>query len=299
MENPSEKVGRNYTGLVAVGPVPTSTYPRWGNWVQAPLDGLPPVKEYRCNRTREPITVDGRLDEKAWQKAAWSEPFGMIATGEGVELQTRIALLWDERCLYAAYRVEDPDVRGTMTGFHDHVYINDEDVEIFVEGDGFYYELGVNPINTVYEIKWTWVQPLIEHREYALLEQLFCTPNYLYFLAREGERMGRHGDLDWQLPGLEHAVHVDGTLNRPEVRDEGWTVEFALPWEGLRPLLGGRQVPPKPGDSLRITAYRAHHARKERDRHHTSTGWAWSIMGNDNIHVPERWNRVRLVDENV
>ena len=125
-----------------------------------------------------------------------------------------------------------------MTGFHDHVYINDEDVEIFVQGDGYYYELGVNPINTVYEIKWTWVQPLVERRDYAELDRLLRTPNFLYFLARDGEPIGRHGDLDWELPGLEHAVHIDGTLNRPEVRDRGWTVEFALPWAGLAPLMG-------------------------------------------------------------
>jgi hypothetical protein len=286
----------NYDGLVAVGPVPTSRHHRWGKWVQAPLAGLPPVEEYRCCRTRERMTIDGRLDEAAWQSARWSGPFAGIATGAKADLDTRIALLWDDRCLYAAYRVEDPDIRGTMTGFHDHVYINDEDVEIFVQGDGYYYELGVNPINTVYEIRWTWVQPLVEHRDYAELDRLLRTPNFLYFLARDGEPIGRHGDLDWELPGLEHAVHIDGTLNRPEVRDRGWTVEFALPWAGLAPLMGGRSLPPKPGDELRMTAYRAHHTRRELRRENSSTGWTWSIMGNDNIHIPERWNRVVFVD---
>lgn len=297
-EEPGEATS-NYEGLAAVGPVPTSTFPRWGKWVQASLDGLPPVKEYRCLRTPERLLVDGRVDEKAWLRAPWSEPFGGIAGGEHVDLDTRIALLWDERCLYAACRIEDPDVRGTMTGFHDHVYINDEDVEIFVQGDGYYYELGVNPINNVYEIKWTWVQPLVEGKDFAEMDRLLRTPNFLYFLAREGEPIGRHGDLDWQLPGLEHAVQIDGTLNRPELRDRGWTVELALPWEGLAPLMGGRPMPPRPGDELRITAYRAHHTRREWNRQNSSTGWTWSIMGNDNIHIPERWNRVRFVDEIV
>jgi hypothetical protein len=297
MDDALKRLDGGYSGLVAVGHVPSSTFPRWGKWVQAPLDRLPPVKEYKCLRAREPITIDGRLDEKAWQRAPWSDPFGVLATGEGVELETRVALLWDDQCLYAAYRVEDPDIRGTMTGFHDHVYMNDEDVELFVEGDGFYYELGVNPINTEYEIKWTWVQPLVERREYAALEELFKTPNYLYFLARDGERMGRHGDLDWQLTGLRHVVHIDGTLNCPEVRDRGWTVELAIPWAGLAPLMGARSLPPRQGDSLRITAYRAHHDRAAKDPLHDATGWAWSVTGNDNIHVPERWNTVVFLDE--
>jgi len=243
------------------------------------------------------MTIDGRLDEKVWQRAPWSEPFGATETGENVELETRICLLWDDRFLYAAFRVEDHDIRGTMSGFHDHVYINDEDVEVFIEGNGHYYELGVNAINTIYEINWTWVQPLVERQDFACLEQLFATPNYLYFLARDGERIGRHGDLDWQLPGLEHAVHIDGTLNRPEVRDEGWTVELAIPWAGLASLMGGRVLPPKRGDSLRFTAYRAHHSRAESNREPGTAGWSWSITGNDNIHVPERWNTVVFSDE--
>jgi hypothetical protein len=55
-------------------------------------------------------------------------------------------------------------------------------------------------------------------------------------------------------------------------------------------------MPPQAGDSLRVTAYRAHHLRSAAGSGTSSTGWSWSIMGNDNIHVPERWNRLLLVD---
>jgi hypothetical protein len=253
--------------------------------------------EHPCYRTDEEIVVDGTLDEPAWQCVPWTDCFGTIATGYAVELETRAAFLWDDRCLYAAFKIQDPDIRGTMTGFHDHVYICDEDVELFIEGEGQYYELGVNPINNVYEIRWSWVEPLVERRDFAALDKLLSTPNYLYFLAREGERIGRHGDLDWELPGLEHAVHIYGTLNRPEIRDECWTVEFAIPWEGLSGIMDGRTLPPKPGESLRVMAYRAHHASKAKDRRNSSTGWSWGVMGNDNIHIPERWNRLTFLAE--
>jgi hypothetical protein len=292
-----ERTAANYGALVAVGEVPTSTFPRWGHWIDAPAAGLPPVLDYACRRTREPMTIDGRLDEGAWAKALWSEPFGAIADGARVALETRVALLWDERCLYAGFKVEDHDVRASMTGFHDHVYIEDEDVELFIEGEGAYFEMGANPINTIYEIRWTWIQALVERRDWQELDRLFRTPNFLYFLAREGEEIGRHGDLDWELPGLEHAVQVDGTLNRPALEDRGWTAEFALPWEGLGPILGqGRRLPPRAGDGFRMTAYRAHHGEGAA-RRHSSVGWSWSVMGNDNIHVPERWNRILLVED--
>ena len=61
--------------------------------------------------------------------------------------------------------------------------------------------------------------------------------------------------------------------------------------------MGGKPVPPRPGDSLRITAYRAHHDRAGRDPRHAAAGWSWSVTGNDNIHVPERWNRIVFIDE--
>lgn len=91
--------------------------------------------------------------------------------------------------------------------------------------------------------------------------------------------------------GCQHAVFLNGSINRPEVKDKGWTVELALPWAGLEEIAGGRTVSPKAGDVFRMTAYRCHHDRINR----TAKGWTWSVMGNDNIHIPERWNNVVFV----
>ena len=113
-----------------------------------------------------------------------------------------------------------------------------------------------------------------------------------------GGPIGRFGDLDWQLPGLKHAVHINGTINCPEVRDREWSVEFALPWQGLKSIAGGKSLPPKEGDMLRITAYRAHHYRRKDGEYHYK-GWTWSIMGNDNIHIPERWTRVTFSNKKL
>jgi len=135
--------------------------------------------------------------------------------------------------------VEDPDIRATMTGFNDHVYFKDEDVELFFEGNGYYYELGLNALNTSYQIRWTWVEPLVREQRFSELEELFKAPDVLYYVARDGQKIGRHADLNYQLPGCKHAVFIDGTINCPDVKDRGWTVEVALPWEGLRQIAGG------------------------------------------------------------
>jgi len=277
----------------ARGPKPDGRHPRWVIKQQPELEKLPPIKEYTCKKTDGPIHVDGTISKKIWKESLWSDPFTHMVTDNKVPFDTRIALRWDNDYLYAAYEVEDPDVRAEMTGFHDHVYKLDEDVEFFIHGENGYFEIGTNALNNIYEIKWTWIKDVIEKNDHARIEELFMAPNFLYYPARPGEKYGRHGDLDWQLPGLKHAVRIQGAINCPEVKDEGWTVEFALPWKGLKPILGERFSPPKPGDECKITAFRCHQWKeKEKANQTEEEGWTWSLMGAVNIHVPKRWNRV-------
>jgi hypothetical protein len=264
------------------------------NLPQASLEGLPLVHDYDCLRVAQPIVVDGRLDEDAWQLAEWSLPFVKMDSGAPVELDSRVALLWDDDCLYAGFRFEDHEIWGTMTAYHAHVYRHDSDAEIFVQGDGVYYELGVNAINTIYEVFWTWLEPVVQRQDYRTLNRLLSTEHILYFLPRAGDRLGRSGELAWELPGLKHAVQVDGALNCPEIEDRGWSVEFALPWDGLRAL--GLPTPPKEGDVWQIGASRCQHFHDASggDR---SVDWSWNQHGAINMHIPERWSRVRFVDE--
>ena len=181
-----------------------------------------------------------------------------------------------------------------MTGFHEPVYLKDEDLEVFIEGQDGYYELGVNPINTIYEIRWTNVDAVIQDQDWRRLEELFKTPNSLFYMFERGRPRSRQGDLDWTLQGLKHAVIVDGTLNCPEIRDNGWTVEFAFPWQGLKPIMGSKSMPPKDGDVLRINSYRAHHHRDRPDGAYFWEAWTWGRQGCNLIHHPERWVKVVL-----
>lgn len=272
------------------------------------LSGLPPVVEYECLRVDETILVDGKLSEAAWQRVQWSDPFVKMDTGDTVSLDSRIALLWDDDFLYAAFRYEDHEIWGTHTEHHDHVYHRDSDAELFIDGKGAYYELGVNPINTIYEVLWTWLEPVVQRKDVRVINRLFSAENGLYFLPRRDEILGRFGETDWQLPGLKHGVHIDGSLNNPIIKDTGWTVEFALPWAGLK-VLGNPNCPPKPGDIWRIGASRCQHFREGSNddvlretgdmanpRQSTSVDWCWNRHGFINMHIPERWTRVHFMD---
>lgn len=292
-------------GFVEAGARPRyPEIPRWVRVANVPDVPLPPVPALRASRTTGPIVVDGRLDEPDWARADWSAPFGRIASGIAASPETRVAFLWDDEALYAGYRVEHHDIRAMTTRHHEHVYVKDDDVELFVAGEGTYYELGINPINTIYEIGWTWLEPLVRRGDLDAIEQLMRVNDQFYYARRDGEGLGRIADLGWELPGLRRAVRVDGVINVPEVRDEGWTVEFALPWAGLATLIpelaGSRSI----GDRVTVQAYRAHHPRSDpamdarmAAQFPGSSEWVGttlSPMGNGNVHNPERWVRLEL-----
>ncbi len=281
-------------------------YPKACEVADVPDIPLPEIPRYVVKRADAELVIDGRLDEGAWARAEWTQPFGSISTGAKDGPETQLALLWDDENLYGAYRVQDFDVRGTMARYHEHVYICDDDVELFVQGPDGYYEFGLNPINNIYELRWTWLESVISSGDAAALDKLFRLRDSLYYAPRGGEKYGRIGDLGWALPGIQHAVQIDGTLNNPSSVDVGWTVEFALPWAGLAEIGLGT---PQPGLEFRVQGYRAVH---DRDDHEAAQllqtqypgatpfyGYTWSTMGNGNVHNPERWASLSLSGESV
>ncbi len=280
--------------------------PRWVRVANVPDRPLPPVPQLVAHRATGPIEVDGRLAEPDWARADWSAPFGHIASGEPATPETRVAFLWDDTMLYAGYRVEHHDIRAMTTRHHEHVYVKDDDVELFVAGQGTYYELGINPINTIYQIGWTWLEPLVARGDFEAIERLMRVNDQFYYARRDGERLGRIADLGWELPGIRRAARVDGVINVPEIRDEGWTVTFGLPWDGLATLIPELAGPRRAGDRVTVQAYRAHHPHTDAEadarmaaQFPGSSQWlgtTLSPMGTGNVHNPERWVRLELAD---
>jgi hypothetical protein len=231
-------------------------------------------------RVHEPPVIDGRLDDEAWAAVPWSEPFVDI---EGDRrpmptLGTRMKLAWDDDFLYVAGTLDDPHVWATVTE-RDAVIYQDDDFEIFLDPDGDthgYYELEINALGTVWDL----------------------------FLVRPYRDGGPalHG---WDIAGLRSAVAVDGTLNDPSDRDEGWSVELALPWAALAEAAPGRQRP-RAGDHWRMNFSRVDWdmdvvGQRYRKRTDPASGralaehnWVWSPQGAVDMHRPERWGIVEF-----
>ncbi len=224
---------------------------------------------YTCRRATSAIRIDGKLDDAAWAKAPWTAAFVDIegAKRPKPRFRTRAKMLWDDEYLYIAAELEEPDVRATLTG-HDSVIFHDNDFEVFLNpsGDGHnYFEFEINALNTGWDL----------------------------FLAKP-YRQGGKADNSWDIPGLRTAIAIDGTLNKPEDRDRGWTVEMAFPWTAFASRAPGSR--PRPGESWRINFSRVEwrHVFGERPPTEKEDNWVWSPQGIVNMHVPERWGYVRF-----
>jgi len=254
------------------------------------------LAHYTCYRASGPIRVDGLLDKADWQLAPKSAPFVDIVTGKPGWFDTRVALLWDDRYLYFGFTVEEPDVWATLTERDSKIWF-DNDVEVFIAGKDAYYELEVNALNTIYEVFWIWKDMYHPGSPYDVPE---WNPEGRKLMVIDGigghvhPRGWRNGFLDWDFPGLLHAVHVDGTLNKRDDVDRGWTVELAFPWEGMKWLADGRSLPPKEGDIWRIDCSRFEQVGPKGEKLDSAVGWTWNRHGHYDSHIPETFTYVHF-----
>jgi hypothetical protein len=253
------------------------------------------IASYTSFRSSETITIDGKLDEPIWDRAPQSPRFVDILTGKPTIHSTRAMVVWDAANLYVAYRIEEPFVHAKYTNQNDPIYY-DNDVEFFVAGRDAYYEFEMNAFNTCYEVFFIW-EDAYDRGGFAKVPE-FARANLVPFNGVDFKmhpRGGRLGNFKWSYPGKRTAVQVDGTINKDEDRDRGWTAELAFPWKGLEWLAKaeGRSLPPKEGDLWRMDFSRFN-TYKEAAPAKDSGGWVWTRHGIWDSHIPECFVEVRF-----
>lgn len=237
-------------------------------------------RRYVCYRTPMPIQIDGKLTEPSWSFAPWSESFVDIEGEQrpAPRWSTKVKMVWDDERFYIAAELEEPHIWARLTQ-RDTVIFYDNDFEVFIDPDGDshqYYEFEMNALNTGWDL-------------------LLIKP------YRDGGP-AVHG---WDIQGLQTAVSITGTLNRPSDIDSGWTVELAIPWPALREASQGH-FPPEAGDQWRINFSRVEWQTELVDGRYRkcinpATGkpfpeenWVWSPQGVINMHYPEMWGYVQF-----
>ncbi|MEO1614836.1 MAG: transglutaminase domain-containing protein [Planctomycetota bacterium] len=252
-----------------------------------PSDKIP---MYSAVHIDQPVVVDGKLDEDVWASSSKTSSFVDLVAGTKTRHETRSAVLWDDEYLYVGFWVDEPNVEAKYLNRDDPIY-RDNDIEVFIAGKDAYYEFELNAHNTIYEGFFVW-QDVYQRDNYS--EEAQLRPDAPKKQAFNGVGLTDHprgkrwAFLGYDFPGLKTAVHIDGTLNDDTDTDEGWTVELAFPWKGMRSLAkgDGRSLPPKPGDQWRINLFRFN-TDKAPEPASDSGGWAFGKHGVWDSHVPE------------
>lgn len=260
---------------------------------------------YICKRTPEPIKIDGDLTKPQWQNAEKSHRFVDWIGGNPGVYDTRAAVLWDDEALYVGFWCEEPYPKATLTE-RDSLLWFENDLEIFIDGKDSYYELELNALNVVYEVFYIWQDafrknPMFDKPRFDIFEN-----NALSF----GGNFDRTGTdfwtgihprglrwvyRNWDFPGLETGVKIDGTLNDDNVISKGWTAEIKLPWAGFEDLSAGREGAPKAGDLWKI--FFGRFEKMNINGEVVNAGWSWDVIGHADNHYPEKFTDIILSDE--
>jgi hypothetical protein len=175
---------------------------------------LPPIPRYEVHRAPAAPIIDGKLDEAAWRAAGVIEFRFPWEKQTGARQKTTARLLWNDEYLFAGYECEDSDIVAQYTQRDDPTY-KDDAVELFINPDpsqDWYYGMEMNARATLYDYF------------YAFPRMLLSRVNFT---------------------GVHIATHIRGTLNVTGDKDEGWSLEVAIPWRNFNEL--AKQSPPHDG----------------------------------------------------
>jgi hypothetical protein len=260
--------------------------------------------DYTACHIETQITIDGNLKKQIWRNAGWSKRFVDMVTGQPGMFNTQAALLWSDTHLYIAFEAEEPFLEALQTE-RDSIVFLENDLEVFIDGGDCYYELEVNAANAVYEVFFIWKDAYVKGGKFDIPQFDVHHPQ-AYTFGGDYDRSGatfwkgthprgiRWAFTHFDLPGLETAVLVDGTLNDNTDIDRGWSLEIAIPWESLGLLAGDRSLPPKPGDvwSLFLGRFQKLMAGGQEVNPHPAM--ALNSHGIYDTHLPHKWSRIEF-----
>lgn len=238
-----------------------------------------PLQTYFAYKTAEEIVIDGKDQEAAWSKTAWSNSFEDIEGNIKIAplYKTRVKMIWDNNNLYIYAELQEPDIKGFLHK-KDTIIYHDNDFEIFVKPDvkdQEYYEIEINAINTVMDL-----------------------------LMNKPYRFGGKANLNWDLKLFKSAVYHSGTLNKSGDIDDYWAVEIKIPVTSIKRF--GEPPYIQENEIWRINFSRVQwhydvidgNYKKKIDtqgKDRKEENWVWSPIGVINMHYPERWGRIKFV----
>ncbi len=227
-------------------------------------------RRYVARLATKPPKIDGKLDDAAWAAAPSTGPFVNTLTGAAASVQTEAKLLWDKKNLYLAFDNADDDVWTDLTKRDDKLWTEEAD-EVMIDADGngrTYIELQVAPNGNIFD---TYL-PSVRRYEDSIDPKL--------------------KPFSWNSK-LVAKTQVNGTLNKRDDRDKGWTAELALPLEDVKGMdaTSAVRLPPQPGDVWRINMYRMDQPKGKPQQ---AAGWSPPMVGD--FHALSRFGELVFAD---
>ncbi|MBO4630491.1 MAG: carbohydrate-binding family 9-like protein [Lentisphaeria bacterium] len=186
--------------------------------------------EIVASYTRQPVALDGKLDEAAWQK---TPAYFLVHAREqytsfhpeirkkfrnGVIEPGKVRLLWDDKYLYIGFEFEDLDIVAEGTQDQNRHYRMGDVAEVFLK-----------PQNKT----WYW--------------ESYATPRghktVFFFLGRGLLGLPSGFPEKPALDGMKVAAFCYGTLNNSQDKDKKWTAEMAIPREEIAKI--GEKLDPE------------------------------------------------------
>jgi len=270
---------------------------------------MTPQPDYTAKKIATNITIDGNINKQIWQQAQWSKRFVDMVTAQPGMYNTQTALLWNDTYLYIAFTAEEPFVEARLTE-RDSIIFLENDLEIFIDGGDCYYELEINAANTVYEVFFIWKDAYKKGSKFDVPAFDVHHPQ-AYTFGGDYDRSGasfwkgthprgiRWAFTNFDLPGLQTAVQIDGTINDNSVIDKGWSAEIAIPWGSLQLLANGRSIPPANGDSWNMFLGRFQKLMLNGKEVVPHPATALNAHGIYDTHLPDKWSRIKFDEEST
>lgn len=261
--------------------------------------------DYSAKKINIEFTPDGNLTKVPWRNALWSNRFVDMVTGQPGMYNTQTAILWSDTQLYIAFQAEEPFVEAHQTE-RDSIVFLESDLEVFIDGGDCYYELEVNAANAVYEVFFIWKDAYTKGSKFDIPMFDVHHPQ-AYTFGGDYDRSGasfwrgthprgiRWAFTHFDMPGLQTAVQVDGTINDNSDIDKGWSLEIAIPWASLGLLANGRALPPMPGDIWTMFLGRFQKLMSGGLEVNPHPAMALTSHGRYDTHMPDKWSRIEFI----
>jgi hypothetical protein len=231
-----------------------------------------------CRRVPDgAVRVNGELSAGEWDKAMVVSGFRLTRELTPCRQATRAMLLWDSTYLYMAFDCEDADVTATITERDGELWREDA-VEVFIDANAdemSYLEFELSARGVFYDAAVADYRPEID-----------WPPDLSHLDIDRGISI-------YTVVDTQAKARVDGTLNKPDDSDRGWTCEMAISWLDIARGTNVRRLPPRDGDVWRIGLYRVNVNVKADEKLAEYSAWNPTTSW---FHVPSLFGRVLFVE---